>query len=461
MSQGELPATDKLGYALDLTTMSGQDIKGLLTSLKTSSRVLKLAKNDKPIQLYNELYHVPSNIAVESSNAGIASVFRPCTSGSSLRAQLKADPSILAPYSAFNAGNSCAYSVYKSFRDDCDYVLYDVTHIRYTAHLDSNGDSLQNDCAASIARLPQIFVPERVQTFKDFFASYGSHTVTDVTYGARLNLLVWRSRLNITDDAPDLSLRASVALESISSGEDLMAYLPPQNNANNAGIQHRYALIYSTFCEGGGTEEANRIQSNTHAFKDYDAWMRSTSTDPCLINIGVKDIWTIAGKFPDPTVSTRAQALQDAFEYLISHTPLCKTPAQFDINSDWGEFVLTSPGAMLIMRSVTGDQPQSVLSEPNRIIWGLGGGKLGRARIKFEIYYDGSTINFWTECGAPGTGQDYEGAIVIIGEEKYYNIGSATTNRNVTQFSQISTYETPCSVRDDITSRMMHLRKHQ
>ncbi|OCH84946.1 hypothetical protein OBBRIDRAFT_798651 [Obba rivulosa] len=430
--------TESLGYGLDLTTVTAQDIKGVLTSVKTNYRVLDFSADSRTIQLCGKIWRTPNNVAMSIDHAGTSSSFTAYTNGTSLRMTMAADSDFMARYSAFSSGVSCSYSVCKSFRDDCHYVLYNMNNVRYTVDLQKESYLLNEQYAARIKKLPSNFKPNHLQQFKDFFGVAGSHIVTNATYGSRFNLVCWISNTSMgtSDHLPE----DDTALKGITSGEDLMTYIQRVKTTRFTDDRHKCRLNQSVFCTGGDHRRRGELNFNPYIYNNFDAWAASTSThpDPDLISVGMEAIWTIADTSSDRDVRSRAQALHDAFDYITSHPAVCRTQARLTINSDWAEFTLSTPGAMLVVTGITGDQPRSVMSNWNRIAWGLDRSVFGEVEIQFDIYYDGSPIDFHTGHGSSGIKGDGQIVVTVEGNQ-YRNIGIVDNKWNIRHYSQVPT----------------------
>ncbi|OCH84172.1 hypothetical protein OBBRIDRAFT_808432 [Obba rivulosa] len=443
MARQRIPASDKLGFGLDLTVVTAQEIRGVFASIKTAYPILDLSDHVHPIQLYC---------------SGTTSSYSTCTSGASLRAILATNANFTARYSAFSSGVSCAYSVCKSYRDDCQYVLYNMSNVHYAARLQSYAYSLNEHCAARLRELPPSFQARHLQQFEDFFESVGSHIVTHTTYGSRFNLICW-----ISDPGIEASGNlTTTTLESITSGEELMAYIKREKATSSTEDRHACRLNESMFCEGGDPGQLEKVNFNPCVYDDYDAWLQTTSTNPSLISVGVEDIWTIAGSSSDAGVRNRAQALRDAFDYITAHPSVCKTLAQLSINTDWAEFTLTTPGAILVVTQIMGAQAESTKVSSNRIVWGTGRAIFGEINIQFEIYYDGSPVNFHTAHGSCGIDlRDGEIVVTIEGlriQVEYRNTGVVDNNWNIRHFRQAPTSRTPDNqISANIAQKMVHL----
>lgn len=92
-------------------------------------------------------------------------------------------------YSAFAGGASCVYAASKAFLDDYQYVLFDMSHVYYTASLQYDAGSFTKVCEDRIKDLPGVFTSDCLDQFMKFFRDYGTHAITGATFGSRLNLV--------------------------------------------------------------------------------------------------------------------------------------------------------------------------------------------------------------------------------------------------------------------------------
>ncbi|EMD35982.1 hypothetical protein CERSUDRAFT_115928 [Gelatoporia subvermispora B] len=446
-----------LGCGIDLTAVAAQNFKGIFTSLRRAFRVLSAAKRLYAVQISDTSYfNVPSNITLSTNRSGTAYSYCTCKSGAALRENLAADPSFIARYTAFSNAELCSYSVRKSFRDDCHYALYNIEKVHYTARMEVRTQSFDNNCVVRIKKLPINFKLEDAQLFKDFFEAVGSHVVISATYGSRFNLICWVSSLGAKNDTRYAETIS--ALESITSGQELMDHIQREKTTGITEHRHACKLNESVFYTGGEPTALDTLSSNPCVFSEHGRWLDTCSPNYGLTSVGLETIWTIASSSEDSAVRSRARALEEAFKYLTSNPPVCKTLALFHVDSDWAEFTLTTPGAILLVRHITGDLTSSTIVSANRIVCGLGRALFGKAHIHFEIYYDGSRINFHTSHGSSGTGQTAGRANVTIEGREYPNIGIVDNHWNIRHFQQVPTSRSPGSTSADVTQMMAHLQ---
>ncbi|OCH91967.1 hypothetical protein OBBRIDRAFT_791718 [Obba rivulosa] len=452
-----LDATNIIGYSLDLTNITSQNIEGVISSMKTTFRVSELSNDVRSVDLYGKTYDVPQNITVSTDSAGTTSSLCTCKNGADLRAILTIDASFRARYSTFAGDASCSYPVCKSFRDDCQYVLYNMNTVCYTAELQVDSRTIHESCAASIRRLPVHFIPKDLQLFREFFRTFGSHVIVNTTHGSRFNSICWISSSDVRY-RHNLSPSVLATLEGITSGEQLMASIEREETSR---LRYASNLNESLFCQGGNAQRAASVNYNPGPYRTYSAWLSTASVSQKPISVGLDAIWTIASLSSDPTVCKRAQSLEDAFNFITSHPSICKTPARLNIMSDWAEFTLTTPGALLVVTEITGTRAATTMCKSNRIQWGAQGSCIfEQVEIQFAIYYDGSPINFYTGHGSIGsTDGESKGEITVtMGDKEYRNCDTVDDILNIKHFQNVPTSEVPeVQIPDNISAKLGHL----
>ena len=138
-------------------------------------------------------YDVPKAVAVaqdEDSDSGNTVNY---STGNAASEAFNRDPALAVRYFAVTGDPSVATATGKIFRRDNQYSFYNYSKNKYMALL-RDFITLLNDSVLvnALNQLPMPFNGKDenvVKKYKDFFQRYGTHVVTKVRYGARMQLV--------------------------------------------------------------------------------------------------------------------------------------------------------------------------------------------------------------------------------------------------------------------------------
>lgn len=148
-------------------------------------------------------------------------------------------------------------------------------------------------------------------------------------------------------------------------------------------------------CEGGDVTVGGMIVNGPQAnnvYELYKQWVKSSVTNPNLTSVKILALWELLSLTLDHELMSWARQVRQAFEY-VSNNPLPHTTkARLVIDSDWGDFSLTSPAAYL-RPDPSSKAPDGTHISLTRASWGTPNVKPPKlARVEIECV---------AECTAP------------------------------------------------------------
>jgi len=114
--------------------------------------------------------------------------------------------------------------------------------------------------------------------------------------------------------------------------------------------------LYHTFHEsmqiniavrGGDHERASLLFRDPSNWDIYRSWVETHSQRADLVGVQTQEIWNIMQVAEDPEIIDAAQHIREAYAYIVTHPAIHVTPVQLTVSSDWGNFILLSPDAII------------------------------------------------------------------------------------------------------------------
>jgi hypothetical protein len=137
---------------------------------------------------------------------------------------------------------------------------------------------------------------------------------------------------------------------------------------------------YKTFTEyvqklvsvqGGDINLAINIVSNPTVYANYDAWTKTILLRPDLMNFQTVEIWSLMKDASSSHLRQIANTIQDAFNYIVTHPQPYSTAVSLSIQSDWCEFGLLTPSAIIIPnKDIPFPDPGNTVQSETKILWG-------------------------------------------------------------------------------------------
>ncbi|KAG6334618.1 hypothetical protein ID866_4470 [Astraeus odoratus] len=447
----ELPATAVLGYSLDFTTQSPLDIESVIHAVKTERRVLQYYpdENTRPVTIGKSfkcgvVYNVPRCISIihfDNSNGNYITY----TTGTEASSSFQTDVSASARYLAVSASTSTSYALNKSFRREDQFAFYSFNASTYLAQMMDYID-LFNE-SALLRRIEQMPIPfdgyddDNVREWKAFFASWGSHVIIKAGHGARFQLNVWASNSEESVNKK-FSINVGAAFNGIMFGGsfDSSVTTEEQYKTFSAFMQKTVSVM------GGDSVLNTRLAADPHHNDRFVEWAETVTANSATTNFTVQELWILMKSAASKELRDTANTVEQAFNWIVAHPQAYQTDVTLDIQSDWAEFNLLTPGAVII--NVQTDDPGNTVMSETRVQWGLEySHQYQRKTLSFRIINDGSPIDFSTSHGSNG-GKPGEGKAIVLMEGANYVNDKITDNVWNTQwFYQMPVSSTPAQSR--------------
>lgn len=101
----------------------------------------------------------------------------------------------------------------------------------------------------------------------------------------------------------------------------------------------------------------------------FTQWVKSSVTNPNLTSVNILALWELLDITLDPALMEWARQVHEAFTYISNNPVTHLTKARLVIDSDWGEFTLSSPAAYLTP-DPSNKAPDGTTISTTRVSWG-------------------------------------------------------------------------------------------
>jgi hypothetical protein len=218
----------------------------------------------------------------------------------------------------------------------------------------------------------------------------GTHVVTGCAYGARFQLVSDQSQATKFFSGSPTNLRALPQMvwasnESSSAKEKFSANVSAEYNGLTTGGKFDGSVTntsdYKTFqstvqktcsCQGGDPRMAVTISghpNDKNICKHYNDWVDTTGTMPNIMSMQTVALWEVLAASMDDELVDLSPSVEDVFRYIVAHPGVHKTKCRFVISSDWGEFGLLTPSA-IIRPDEENPAGKDFLISPTKVSWG-------------------------------------------------------------------------------------------
>ncbi|KAG9218284.1 hypothetical protein CCMSSC00406_0009904 [Pleurotus cornucopiae] len=416
----ELPAVEHLGYSLNMLEVTPADINSLTVAVKRGRRILQFYPDEdtREVTIGKEVYNVPRCIGISSINS-VNGAYTTYKSGSEANSYFEADASLSVRYLGVSGSVSASYATEKMFRQENQYAFYSFNSSTYVAVLRDWADLL-NETALKrrLETMPRPFDANNeshVNEWKEFFDSWGTHVILNATYGARYQLEVHASNSESSvNNRFSSSVQASY--NGIMAGGDFDASVKSEEQ-------------YKTFTDfkqqniavkGGDANLSNRLGAIPSDYDLFIEWAESVASFSDLCNFTIIDVWTLMREAVAKELRDLAGDAEKAYKHLSSHRNVYQTQVTLTIESDWAEFGLLTPSAVIVP-APNAEIPSRTVFTETRVQWGKEfSHQYERKDIRFMIINDGSPIDFYISHGSKA-GQGQGKATVIIESAHYTN----------------------------------------
>jgi len=411
-SPAQFPPLEWLGYGLDLTRINPFDFISVYEA-KTQVRIIDVTKDTRiqTVTIGGVEYEIPRIVAASDDNTTF-STNRTFPDGTSAVQTLQDDAALAYRLLPVTASNMSLLPLDKSLPTPNQYYFFVNDHDAYSGRLRDFLDFINEDeLLTHVSKLPSFDSqnPEAVEAYIEFFNTVGSHFVSTTGFGARFQLEVWA--LNKYEEVNNkfvTNLTASVRGLN-NGGEYDIRVFPEDQYWNFNRISQRIIRI-----RGGNAGLADALVESPD-FSTFEQWTESVLDNPVLVTFRATELWTLLRDASHGTLRASASNIQNAFEYLSSlRQPNDKrTWITFEMESNWGEFGILTPSAVI----GGGDSDQFAVRQPlslgpSKLSWGSPRAPTQRIIVVADVTNDGTPIDIYVSSGS-GTasvkilGQDY------------------------------------------------------
>ncbi|OSX64648.1 hypothetical protein POSPLADRAFT_1044144 [Postia placenta MAD-698-R-SB12] len=373
----DLPATNWLGYSLDMTTVTPSDITAVAASVKRAlqvidvdtfegTRVVEIGMAGLNGMADGVAYNVPKNVVIATDVQTYQGGYVTYEDGNKASAAFINDSSLYPRYLAVTGTTTAGYSISKTFRSDC---------YRLPAWPSSPDTTVLRD-------------------YRAFFDTVGSHSIINATYGARFQL-VYNSNSSVNSR---FSANVLYAYNGIPNGGKYDANVEPESQYKTyQGLAQRLLS-----CQGGDADMANTLVNSPTDYSLYEKWTQTNTQNTGVVNFSLTEIWTLMRSAVDATLQARADDIQNAFNYIVTHPDPYKTAVTLDVQSDWAEFGILTPSAVIIP-DPSKPYPSNTTTSDNKVTFGKRRSRvIKRGILNFFVVNDGSPLDFYISHGSDG-----------------------------------------------------------
>ncbi|KAJ6573149.1 hypothetical protein DFH09DRAFT_1152398 [Mycena vulgaris] len=413
----ELPATQYLGYGLNMTTVSPLNIDNIQSSILRAYRLINLDPETAEITVGSTKYHTPKNVSAHDSPS-VHSSYHAYSSGIAATSALERDASLAFSFLAVSLDVSASHSIRRCFEEKSQYALYCINSTHYTVTLGNYGAYLnEGSIQRCISGLPTPFVPspDVIKEYKRFFGTIGSHVIIGLTYGARFQMCI-SSSTNHSELESSFSAHVKTAFNGI------------QYKSFYAGMKKSVTI------RGGDPQLAESLAHDPTNWDAFQLWSSTLLHRAEITNIQTQEIWNLIAL--DPNIAHAADSVRAAYAYIAAPPKeVHVTPVQFNVSSDWGTFTLLSPGALIEPDPGTGGYRHGQVDIAKKSVgWNSGSKTPSIGSASFVIKNDGSPIHFHTSHGSGGGGPRQGLADVMMNGNTYANHGITDDRWNTRWF---------------------------
>ncbi|CAN9356341.1 unnamed protein product [Alternaria alternata] len=432
------PPSSWLGYGIDLTAVGPNDINALTKAILTAYALIPMSPTTSVVDVADVKWSKPDNVNVAVDVASSSSSLNSWKDGTSTAEALKADASLSAQYMAISGDASISYSVDRSFEEDRSYSLFSYNQTVADVKFKSYGQSIDKDTlATAISRLNlqpwDSANKDVVNTYKTLFNVLGSHIVVGATYGGRFQMSIYASSSDSSYEN-EVTADLSVAYNGLVTSGKIDASVKTEDQYKSYSKE----VMQQVSCQGGNVSLSAKLNSSYQAddiYSTFQQWTQTSSLNPGVMNLEASPLWTIMSATFDPDILKHSNDVKNAFYWICENPAPHWTKGVVTINSDWGEFGITSPSGYIIQDP---DQPPTVdnlVFSGTKIQWGKEHSHAFQrdVTIHFIIVNDGSGLNFELSHGSDGASSG-SGRIDVTFNDKTYTASTVTDNNWNTQF---------------------------
>lgn len=126
-------------------------------------------------------------------------------------------------------------------------------------------------------------------------------------------------------------------------------------------------------CRGGKIDLASSLNAGYReddVYNTFKSWVQTANTNPGVMNLHTAPLWDVMSATFDPEIIKHFKDVKTAYEWIMENPAPHWTKAVVTINSDWGEFGITSPDAIIIPDPDHTPDPDNLVFSGTKIVWG-------------------------------------------------------------------------------------------
>ncbi|KAJ8076762.1 hypothetical protein PM082_001185 [Marasmius tenuissimus] len=436
----EFPATNLLGYSMNMSSVTPLDTMSATKAIQTSRRIIDFDEYDtRKVTIDEKTYDVPKSIGVLEDKS-VTDGFVHYPNGNDAAVAFRSDSTLASRFMSITGDPSVGRATEKHHRRNLMYAYYSFGQAQYLAILKNYADLLdEKSLKTGLNQLPVPFNGENADNlakYKSFFQRYGTHVVTKVQSGAHYQLHLWSPTTNPSVN-PNWAGNVKADYDGIPSNGE---YDPGVRGSDQykayLNLKQRIESVY-----GGDNNKAIALGTKP-TWPSFQDWVVTSQQNPSILSFVVDELWSLMKNSADDDIIKAAPRIEDAFNYIVDNPAVYKTAVSLVCESDWAEFGLLTPSAIVIK----GDNvPSNTTWDETKLTWGKEySHDYHRQTIVFWVVNDGYPIDFYISHGSQGgDGSSHGTAKVTIENDTYENNDITDNVWNTKWFYQAGVTGTP------------------
>ncbi|KAK7444052.1 hypothetical protein VKT23_015449 [Stygiomarasmius scandens] len=328
-----------------------------------------------------------------------------------------------------------SHSLRKSLPSDYQFSFYSLVMDTYSASLNEYLDFVDKKLLLpKLSKLPQPFAnePSVVAAYKAFFSEFGSHVITNATFGARCNITTWASnKYPEVNENWRRDVAASVQGITDRGRFDKTALEELQYHIFQTIAQRSFTML------GGDKSLSDPIIQGDYNFDNFQKWVGTTDNAPTLVSIAVREFWSVLRDSDNSQLRQYADDIEKAFQAIIENQEKNRVTSLVVLEAESGvaELGLLTPGAIV---GVGGPLPsfnpatQNIIGlSETKVRVGEAGTQAKSRIVPFYVVNDGSPIDI-------SVGRDQGHASVTVNGIPYSN-----DNKFIATFYHVPVVQNP------------------
>ncbi|KAK1230928.1 hypothetical protein PQX77_005959 [Marasmius sp. AFHP31] len=425
---------------MNMSAVTPLDTKSATAAIQTARRIIAFDEYDtRDYTIDGKVYKIPKSIGVVDDNSSSDS-FVHYPNGNDAAVAFRTDSTLASRFMSIVGDPSVGRATEKHHRRNLMYAYYAFGRAKYLAILKNYADLLdERSLKAGLDQLPVPFNggnQENLGKYKSFFQRYGTHVVTKVYYGAHYQVHLWSPTTNPSVN-PNLASNVKTDYNGIPShGEYDDSIRESAQYKAYLGLKQRIESVY------GGDSDKNTTLATKPSWSSFQDWVTTSQQNATGLSFVVDELWSLMKNSSNDNIIDAAPRIEEAFNYIVDNPAVYKTAISLVCESDWAEFGLLTPSAVVIQGDTV---PPNTTWDETKLTWGKEySHEYHRQTIVFWVVNDGYPIDFYISHGSQGGGGSDTGkAQVTIEGEPYENNDITDNVWNTKWFHQAGVTGTP------------------